>query len=429
MTAASSLPSPQRGVLARPTEHLLTAALQFANRDQTSSRASLDALAEVLHRELAADLDEIVASTAKDQPTSETGEVGVADAWDLTELTIDVGLSATAFDALGYPAGDPNRPQDLIEVPWASYPIAPATPTSGDVLLHIRANDLFVAEHVLRRVEHELAGQFQTVWTMIGTQRYTPNHAAPDRQVRAIIGFHDGLSNPSPTSDPELIFVDPAQVPTYPPLPPLGPQPQPGPYGGGTATTDPTFPTDLRQPPSTEPAWMTGGSYTFIRGSIINTPGWDTTPLGQQEGAVGRFKSSGAFLDNPDTSAHRDDDPAFATTPTNVAVPPNSHVRRSNPRAQASDSLRRFMRRGYPLIAARGGSLERGLLFVSFSRSLSTQVEFVLRAWLFNPNFPAPDTGIDPLLKFETAVIAGGYYFMPAISDPDRPWSWKLPWN
>ena len=31
----------------------------------------------------------------------------------LPQGTIDVGLSASAFDALGYPVGDPNRPQDL----------------------------------------------------------------------------------------------------------------------------------------------------------------------------------------------------------------------------------------------------------------------------------------------------------------------------
>jgi hypothetical protein len=54
-----------------------------------------------------------------------------------------------------------------------------------------------------------------------------------------------------------------------------------------------------------------GGSYTFVRGSAINSPSWNTTRLGQQEQAVACFKSSSAFLDNPDTSARRDDDPAL----------------------------------------------------------------------------------------------------------------------
>jgi hypothetical protein len=62
------------------------------------------------------------------------------------------------------------------------------------------------------------------------------------------------------------------------------------------------------------------------------------------------------------------------------------------------------------------------LLFVSFSRSLSIQIEFVMRAWLFNADFPAVGSGIDPILKFESAVLAGGY-LLPPLSNSTQGWS------
>ena len=398
MTGANA----QAGITARPTEHLLTAALTFTQADASSCRVAVEALREVVRRELSGDLDEIVASTPKQVPTSETGELGVSDQWNPTGLTIDVGFSAAGYDALGVVT--PNRPSDLEEVPWADFGMAPASPTSGHMLLHIRANDLFVAEHVLRCVEHSLVAQFVVTWTLSGTQRFAPQGQHVGRDGRAMIGFHDGLSNlnPSNADDARLIFVDPSAVATYPPTPPPGPQnPQPGQpgYDPGNSTV-PSFPTTLRPAATSEPAWTADGSYMFIRGSLLNIPEWDRETLQTQEQAVGRFKSSGAFLDNEDTSANRDAPPQFATTSTTNSVSLNSHVRRANPRSQPSDADRRVLRRGYPLMAATGtGSIQRGLLFVSFSRTLTTQIEFVMKAWLANRDFPSPGAGTDPLLN------------------------------
>ena len=79
------------------------------------------------------------------------------------------------------------------------------------------------------------------------------------------------------------------------------------------------------------------------------------------------------------------------------------------------------------MIGTPQGTLERGLLFVAFGRSLSTQVEFIMRAWLKNANFPQPSTGVDPLLAMETSVLAGGYYFVPPVADPTQPWNVQVP--
>jgi Dyp-type peroxidase family len=155
---------------------------------------------------------------------------------------------------------------------------------------------------------------------------------------------------------------------------------------------------------------------------------WDNETLQNQQQTIGRYKYSGATLDNPNEPAHRHDDPAFAATPTNVTVPPNSHLRRANPRALPTDTDRRIFRRGYPMILpASNGTVQRGLLFLAYSRTITTQTEFILAAWLKNPNFPEQNAGIDPLLQLEVSVLAGGNYFVPAVLNPDEPWNWNLP--
>lgn len=420
---------PQHGLLAHPPQHLLIAALAFTTpTDTAANQFSLTELREVLRLELAGDLDEIVETTPKDSPTPETGEVGVADGWEQTNLTIDVGFSASGYAALGYTAG--ALPADLIEVPWTRLgPLVPANPVSGDFALHIRADNVFAVEHVLQRVEHSLTGKISTLWTLGGTQRYAPSGNLRD-QGRALIGFHDGLSNldPSSEADRQLIFVDPAAVPGYPANPPPAPGPGDPGYGGQPATpTEPSFPTDLRPPPTTEPSWTTGGSYMFVRGSVLNTASWDSQILRTQEAAVGRFKSSGSFLDQKDTAANKNNPPAFAGDQTSIAVPPTSHSRRANPRSSPTDPQRRVLRRGYPLLQTGAGTIKRGLTLITFSRSLTTQIEFVMAAWLENVNFPQQGSGRDPLLAYETEVLAGGYYFVPVLADQDDPTSWIMP--
>jgi deferrochelatase/peroxidase EfeB len=166
----------------------------------------------------------------------------------------------------------------------------------------------------------------------------------------------------------------------------------------------------------------------MVRASILNITQWDEEPLQQQQQAIGRLKFSGAFLDNPNSSTHRHDPPAFATAPTEIAVPADSHVRRANPRALPTDPDHRIFRRGYPLIVGSAqGTVGRGLLFIAFGRSLSTQAEFIMRAWLKNPNFPQTGSGVDPLLALESQTLAGGYYFVPPVSDPNERWNFQIP--
>lgn len=424
----------QAGITDPAPEHMIIVALAFQTSGPAACQATIINLREVVRRELAADVTEIDPDTPLTANNADTGELGVSTGYDTTNLTITVGFTVSGFETLGVPANE--MPVDLIEINWAWFNDNPTNAASGDLVLQICADSAYIVEHVIRRIEHELAGQLAIVWVLGGEQRNGASQGEPltADSARALIGFHDGLSNldPNDPSDQQLVFVGQAGAPAFPSTPAGGQQPPPGPGQPGYGqpqSPQPIFPDDLRPAPTNpEPAWAAGGSYFMVRASVFALEPWDTQTLVQQQNTVGRWKYSGASLDQPNSPAHRHDTPAFAADPANVTVPPNSHIRRANPRALPTDTLRRIFRRGYPIISPNPtGTLQRGLLFVAFARSLSTQAEFIMRAWLKNPNFPTSGSDIDPLLKIESGVLAGGYYFAPPVAKPDQPWNWIIP--
>src|SRR5436309_7453726 len=105
---------PQGGILTRPPEHAVVAALAYAgDRAPARSRETIGLLQELVHHELRSDLDNMDASSPKDQPPAETGELGFHDNYERAFLTITFGIAAVGFDALGVAAD--QLPADLIE--------------------------------------------------------------------------------------------------------------------------------------------------------------------------------------------------------------------------------------------------------------------------------------------------------------------------
>jgi Dyp-type peroxidase family len=263
-------------------------------------------------------------------------------------------------------------------------------------LLKICSDDAYVVEHVLRRIEHELAGQFDVNWVQIGVQRYNTRQLRnPRHENRAMIGFLDGVSNldPSNPDDRGLIFTDHTRT-DYPP------NPTSDQYQGAT------FP-DLRPPPDgPEPAELDGGTYMAVELFALEIAQWDGEPRAEQEHSVGEDKITGERL---------------------AGLDPASHVAKTNPQ-RPGDEMRRFLRRGYALVRPDGAALLRGLAFIAFGRSLSTQVEFVQRAWMNNENFPHVGAGKDLLTSrfVQPRLIAGGFYFVPPLLHPSQPWSWNI---
>jgi len=426
--------APQSGILNRPPEHLLLFSLRLASGlHPAACRAAIEVLRGVQRRELRSDIDPIDGATDKSVPFPETGELGYTDGFDRGHLTITVGFSVRAMEALGVPAD--QRPADLTNVPWSDLGIAPTVAEAGDVLVQVCSDSPFVAEHVQRRIERALVGTMETVWAVRGDQRFTSRQGrVHSGEARALIGFHDGTSNLDPAhneDDHRLVFVDPdpASLATYPPTPPAGqqPPPQPGQPGYGSGGQGPIFP-PMRPAPGREPTWCRLGTYCFVQAITFDMPTWDSSPLATQEQVVGRFKRSGASLDLTDDDARRNETPAYATNPSLETVAVASHVRKANPIAVPDDVKRRVFRRGYPLIVSDGtGATRRGLVLLSFSRSTSTQIEFILKGWMFNKDFPRPGAGNDALVAFFSATLCGGYFFVPGVSRKNDGSSWVLP--
>jgi deferrochelatase/peroxidase EfeB len=422
--------SPQSGILNRPPENAIVASFELSTQDPDSTRLAIERLRGVVTSELRSDLADTSPTSDKTQPSAETGELGFVDGYDRYHLTITVGFGKSAYDKLGI--AQESQPQDLISIPWDKLgdqtPDGVHTvtnPSNGDILVQVCSDSMYVAEHVTRRVEHELRDILSIVWSAAGTQRHTSRAGRTNRgEGRALIGFLDGTSNLDPRhsdADRHLVFVSPQHMDDMPPrLPAVDPN-QP-PYG---QPSPPAFPDDLREPPSHEPDWTKHGSYAVVRASTIHIADWDQLPLGEQEHVVGRWKVSGSGLDRPDDPLQLPAEPVFADA-DGTTTPLSAHVRKANPRGP-DDALRRIFRRGYPLImptAAQG--VMRGLIFVCFARTLTTQFEFITRAWTANKDFPRPEAGVDAFRRFET-VLCGGYFFVPPLRNGHKPWSWVLP--
>ncbi|HYS40945.1 MAG TPA: hypothetical protein VEO01_35480 [Pseudonocardiaceae bacterium] len=126
---------PQPGILNRPPEHLVFAALAFAGeRSPDVTRQTIEQLRTLLSRELRSDIDNLTADADKSQPYPETGELGFSDGFDRAHLTVTTGFSRNGLEALGVPVD--LMPGDLVTIPWtsptpATSPCrsAPTTPT------------------------------------------------------------------------------------------------------------------------------------------------------------------------------------------------------------------------------------------------------------------------------------------------------------
>ena len=420
---------PQAGILNRPQQHLLLATFEFVG---TQPRTTLDALRGLVERELTSELvvpDAPTPPDKKEEALAEPGELGFQSGYDRAFLTITLGLSSTGFEKLG--VAEAERPTDLRPIPWGELGDPQPATASGDFVLQICADDLYICEHVVRRIEAEQGAELNVLSTVIGSQRYTTRSGRTSRgEGRALIGFLDGVSNLDPRhsdEDQKLVFVDPSQV-SYPANPAPGESTEQNQYGGEGASK-PHFPEGLHAVPTSEPAWTEDGSYMVVRVSSFETRGWDKATLNDQEHTVGRFKFSGASLDLEDKEEDLDKPPAFEAEQTKTDVPVTAHIRKANPRGGAVDLERRIFRRGYPLIGPQdGGSVRRGLIFVAFGRTITTQFEFIVRAWMRNSDFPFPGAGIDPLFgKVGDTVLGGGYYFVPPLEKKTQPWTWKIP--
>jgi Dyp-type peroxidase family len=255
-------------------------------------------------------------------------------------------------------------PPDRVPAGFAELPIVPLGDgaASRDVVFYVMATH----EESLATFLRQLAGARSAI-TQISIER---GFQRADR--RELGGFKDGLRNVPADQRHKTIFVDRQRLPE-------------------------------------EPAWTEDGTYMAYLKVRHNLEAWEGLPPAQQEQIIGRRIKDGSRLDQPEgASPHTE--PALAGDVPSL----DSHVRKSGPRGNQHQEKVQIFRRGVPYLTLNAdGTLDAGLLFVSFQASLAA-FDVVLNRWMLNPNFPQAGTQPDRLLRDGlTEMVRGGVYFVP----------------
>ena len=286
---------------------------------------------------------------------------------------VRVGTATVAFGASFFTtAGQPRFGLAATQIPagLASPPslsaLANATSAAADVLIYVLATSEAAVAAFESGLSQTHGTALASVTTELGFQRL--DHREP-------FGFKDGLRNVPGPQRPGVVYVDPARSPE-------------------------------------EPAWTAGGSYQAYMKISQNVDAMPALPEADQEQIVGRRKSDGSRLDLPPGTPVAKEGPF-----TSDACPVNSHIRKVGPRGDLHDETRIF-RRGVPYLTLNpDGSVDTGLQFVSFQRSLN-DFAVIFDRWMTNPQFPADGTGPDALLARSLITIEkAGFFFVPP-ADP-----------
>jgi deferrochelatase/peroxidase EfeB len=299
-----------------------------------------------------------------DAPPPDSGILGVVNAPD--SLTVTIAFGASLFDNRYGLSG--LRPRELTAMP--AFPIDDLDPAQshGDVLLQICANQRDTVIHTVRELLRTVRGALQLRWTIDGFGA-AARGPSPHSNARNLFAFRDGTANPD-VSDQALM-------------------------------------NRLIWTGSEEPAWAVGGTYQVVRIIRMHVEFWDRVGLNEQQGMIGRVRSTGAPLGG----ATEFEDPRYDLDPRGNRIRLDAHIRLANPRTPATAD-QRILRRGYNY--ARGsdaaGQLDQGLVFVAFNRSPEQQFATVQRRLVD-----------EPMIDY-VSPVGGGYFFAPPAARNAGDW-------
>jgi deferrochelatase/peroxidase EfeB len=289
-------------------------------------------------------------------PPSDSAVLGPVVPSDGLSVTLSVGSSL--FDDRYGLAG--RKPAGL--GPMRSFPNDSLEPANchGDLFLQVCANNPDTVHHALRDIAKHTRGGMQIRYRLDG-------FGSPPRPAgvsRNLMGFKDGISQPLPSENDQLVWI---------------------------------------QPGSGNPDWAIGGTYHVVRFIRMLVEFWDRVDINEQETMFGRRRDSGAPLDG----AGEFDVPNYAADPKGDVIPLTAHMRLANPRTPQTANTR-ILRRPYNYDNGvdQNGNLEVGLIFVSFQQDIARQ-------------FEATQTRLvgEPLVDY-IQPYGGGYFLaLPGVRD------------
>lgn len=227
-------------------------------------------------------------------------------------LTITLGVGASLF---GTPEQDrfglaSKRPSNLIDLPAFKGDALEAQWSGGDLVVQACADDEQVAFHAIHALAARSTAFVKLRWMQSGFLGTSNTSSA--RPPRNLLGFHDGIVNPSGADLESVVWVN-----------------------------------------SGDQAWMRNGTYLVARRIRTDLTKWDAEVLEEQQEVIGRVRSTGARLDNK-------------------SRPAAAHVVQASP--EKNDGAR-ILRRAFNYSAGvlPDGSLDAGLVFLGFGNNPQRQ--------------------------------------------------------
>jgi deferrochelatase/peroxidase EfeB len=281
-------------------------------------------------------------------------------------LTITVSVGESLFDERFGLAN--AKPKQLIRMVGFPNDALEADCCHGDLSLQFCSNTIDTNIHALRDILKNLPDLLLVRWKQEGSvpPQAPVKPGVPAQSARNFLGFRDGSANPN-SNDAKamdsIVWV---------------------------------------QPGSHEPAWTANGSYQAVRIIRNFVERWDRTPLQEQEGILGRVKSTGA----PMGAAHETEVPDYTKDPEGKLTKLDAHIRLANPRTAATQAnliLRRPF--NYSNGVNKNGQLDMGLLFICYQADL-------------HKGFITVQTRLngEPLEEY-LKPVGGGYFFtLPGVT-------------
>jgi len=236
-----------------------------------------------------------------------------------------VGFGPSLFEKLGLqnqmPSGFGPLPAFKVDKLQSEF-------SSGDVLIHVAADDPVVLAHGTRGIVRD-SMPFATVRFVQSGFAHTPGMVPAGLTHRNLMGQVDGTANPVLGTEDfnQVVWVEDG------------------------------------------PSWIQGGTLLAFRRIAMQLDTWDQLGTPSKEEVIGRKLSNGAPL----TGELESDIPDLAARhPNGLSVIPDfAHIRRAAPTAVGERIFRRPF--SYDAGISSAGSVDVGLLWTAYQRNLDTQ--------------------------------------------------------